>query len=136
MRGSTLLEFAIAWPIMLLLVLGAVQLSILAVEDYSARAAAVAGARAGSATGGTTQGAEAMAVNALNPSLVGVRAVAYCASDDHAAPPPLWVCAESSPTEVTVTIGGTVPTIIPLLRLARGVDLTAQATIRREVFQP
>jgi len=48
-NGSALLEFAIVWPVALLLVAGSVQLAVWGSEAYSARQAALAGARTGSA---------------------------------------------------------------------------------------
>ena len=59
------MEFALAWPVVLLLVLGAVQLAIWASESAAARGAALAGARAGTVAGAGTDVAARVTLNAL-----------------------------------------------------------------------
>src|SRR4029077_6633293 len=56
-RGTALMEFALAWPIVLLLVLGAVEMAVWGSESASAREAALAGARAGTVAGAGGQAA-------------------------------------------------------------------------------
>ncbi len=52
-HAAALVEFALAWPIALLLVLSTVEAAVWAAEAYAAHAATVAGARAGAIAGGT-----------------------------------------------------------------------------------
>ena len=138
-RGSTRLEFALAWPVALLLVLGCVQLGLYSVEAYSARAAAMVGARAGAARGGTEAGATAATLAALNPSLVGIRAKPFCRNQSGPrapVPPPLWVCTVYSAHTVTVEVGGRVPALVPLLDFQPWLPVAAHAVLATEVFNP
>ena len=41
-RGTAILEFALAWPVALLLALGCVELAVWGAESYAARSAALA----------------------------------------------------------------------------------------------
>ena len=52
--AAALVEFALAWPIALVIVLASVEVAVWAEEAYGARSAALAGARAGSVSGGTS----------------------------------------------------------------------------------
>ena len=91
-RGNALLEFAIAWPIVLLLVAGSIQLSIWGAESYSVRQAALAGARAASVAGAGPDVGVTVAQGALGRSLVGAHSGPWCPGA--AAPPPdVWICA-------------------------------------------
>ncbi|GAC1658120.1 MAG: hypothetical protein NVS9B1_17370 [Candidatus Dormibacteraceae bacterium] len=131
--GSGLVEFAIAWPLALMLVLAAVQLSVWGAESSAAHQAALAGARVGQAAGAAPDGVARAALAVLNPALVGVRAVAACPSATGAAPP-VWVCAVVSPTMVKVAIGGSVPSLVPLLA-GGGLPIAADLALPREVFR-
>ena len=128
------MEFALAWPIVLILVLGAVQLTIWASETMTARAAALAGARAGSVAGGTAGTASEVAMRTLDGGLIGVVAEGWCPGSSSTAPT-VWVCARESPAEISVEIGGTAPSLVPAM-LGQGLPLRAEVTLQKEVFAP
>ncbi len=86
------MEFALAWPIVLLLVLGAVQLALWASESAAARGAALAGARAGTVAGAGTDMAARVTLNSLTPALVGAGAAIWCPADS-GRQPMLWISA-------------------------------------------
>lgn len=131
-RGSALIEFALAWPIVLVLVLGAVELAVWASEVAAARGAALAGARAGTVAGASADVAAAVTARSLSASLIGVRAVAWCPG--HATPaPPVWVCATERGSAIQVDVGGTVPSLVPLVSAA-GLPLRAHVTLDKETF--
>ena len=133
MAGSALLEFAIAWPVTLLLVMGAVQLAVWGSEAYAVRQAALAGARAGSGVGGGTAIARAAALAVLQPSLVGVSATAWCPGlPGH---PRLWVCVRYFSSTAEVQIHGTVPALVPLLPGSDGLPVGADVALRLETFR-
>jgi hypothetical protein len=132
--GSALLEFAIAWPVAVLLVVGSVQLAVWGSEAFAARQAALAGARAGSAAGGTPQLARSAALASLGPVLVSTNAGAWCPSSV-AAPPPVWVCVIWSAATVEVRVGGSAPALLPLLPRAGGLPLGADVSLARETFR-
>jgi hypothetical protein len=132
--GSALLEFAIAWPVALLLVLASVQLAVWGSQAYAVRQAALAGARAGSGAGGSAAIAQAVALASLRPSLVGVAGTPWCAGGG-TPPPRLWVCAIFTSSRVEVRIGGSVPALVPLLPGARGLPVSADVSLAREIFR-
>src|SRR5260221_10680992 len=132
-RGSALLEFAITWPVTLLLVAGSVQLAVWGSEAFAAKRAALAGARAGSAADGSAELARAAALGSLRPVLVGTTAGAWCPSSGGAAPP-VWVCATETAATVEVRVGGSGPALLPLLPGNRGLPLDAEAVLAREAF--
>jgi TadE-like protein len=134
LRGSALLEFAIAWPVALLLVLGSVQLGVWGSEAFAAKQAALAGARAGSAAGGTPELARSAALASLRPVLVGATAGPWCPSSAE-APPSVWVCVGWSEAIVEVRVGGSVPALLPLLPRAGGLPLDADVALARETFR-
>ena len=131
--GSALLEFAIAWPVALLLVVGTVQLAIWGTEVYAVRQAALAGARAGSGVGGGTAVGLAASLEVLRPSLVGVSPAAWCPGQPR--PPRLWVCVRESASLTQVTIRGTVPGLLPLLPGGLWLPVGADVALPRETFQ-
>ncbi len=133
-NGSALLEFAIAWPVALLLVAGSVQLAVWGSEAYSARQAALAGARAGSAADGTAALAESAALRLLQPALVGTSAGAWCPGAAGARPA-VWVCAVFSTARIEVRIGGAVPALVPLLPGGGALPVEADVGLAREVFR-
>jgi len=134
MAGTALMEFALAWPAALLVVLGCVELSVWGSEAYAARAAALAAARAGAVAGEGPDAAAAVALRALGPSLVGARAAAWCPGQ--AEPPPeVWVCVKDLGAAVTVTVGGTAPAVVPLAP-GEGLPLDANITLAKEAFSP
>jgi hypothetical protein len=132
MRGTALMEFALAWPVALLLVLGAVETAVWASEAFAARSAALAGARAGSVAGAGPAIAVRVTLSTLAPSLVGVTAAAWCPVESRPRPD-VWVCARDLGTTIQVDIGGAVPSIVPVGR-AGGLPLRAHVVMQKEVF--
>lgn len=132
MRGAALLEFALAWPVALLLVVGCVELSVWGSESYAARAAALAGARAASVVGASPAAGAEVAVRALAPSLVGARASAWCPGQSRATPP-VWVCVRDIGSSVAVSVGGYAPALVPLVA-GSGLPLHADVTLQKEAF--
>jgi hypothetical protein len=132
MRGTALMEFALAWPVALLLVLGAVETTVWGSEVYAARSAALAGARAGAVVGAGTAVAVGVAIRTLAPSLVGVGASAWCPGESR-IPPLLWVCASDLGDAIEVVVRGTVPALVPLIG-SRGLPLEERMAVRKEVF--
>jgi Flp pilus assembly protein TadG len=131
-RGAALMEFALAWPIVLLLVLGAVEMSLWASEAAAARDAALAGARAGSVAGAGVDVATRVTLRGMSASLIGVTASAWCASDTRPRPV-LWVCATDSGDFLQVDVGGAVPSLVPLVR-APGLPVQAHVVLNKEKF--
>ena len=137
-RGSTLTEFALAWPIVLLLVLVAIQLAVYGVEVYAARDSALIGARVGSEAGSGTGPAAGATIAAIRPSLVEATAIRWCPDPKTPGGPPnhgVWVCATDQGTNIQVTVGGAVPAVVPL-PVSGGLPIGASATIAKETFQP
>jgi len=132
LRGTALVEFALAWPIALLLALGTVETAVWASETFAARSAALAGARAAAGAGGTPEVAVEVTRHVLSPSLVGVSASAWCPGESHSSPA-LWVCARDLGDAIQVEIGGAVPAIVPLVR-EDGLPLHAQVVVQKETF--
>jgi TadE-like protein len=130
--GAALVEFALVWPIALLLVLGTVETAVWSAEAYAVRAASLAGARAGSVAGGSAATASAVAVHALAAGLVGVDAVAWCPGARRPAPP-LWVCAFDLGPAVEVDVGGSVPALVPIVP-GGGLPVHAHVVIQKERF--
>jgi Flp pilus assembly protein TadG len=132
MRGTALMEFALAWPIALMLVLGAVETAVWGSEAFAVRAAALAGARAGAVAGAGPALAVQVALQALAPSLIGVTASAWCPgqSTHH---PAVWVCAHDLGAEIQVEVGGVVPAIVPIVNTS-GLPLRANVVVQKEVF--
>jgi Flp pilus assembly protein TadG len=131
-RGSALIEFALAWPIVLLLVLGSVELAVWASEVAAARGAAIAGARAGTVAGANADVAGAVAVRSLSASLIGVKAAVWCPGHG-TRPPPVWVCATDQGSALRVDVGGTVPALVPLIS-GTGLPLQAHVALDKETF--
>lgn len=131
-RGAAILEFALAWPVALLLMLGCVELAVWGAESFAARSAALAGARAASVAGSSPQVAEMVAVRVLSPSLVGVSAHAWCPGQEGPAPV-VWVCATEQGSSVQVDVGGSVPALVPV-GFEDGLPLHAHAEIHKEAF--
>jgi hypothetical protein len=131
-RGAAILEFALAWPLALLLVLGCVELAVWSAESFAARSAALAGARAASVAGSNPRIAALVTISALAPSLVGVKAELWCPGQG-AASPPVWVCATDLGPVVQVEVGGSVPALVPV-GPREGLPLHAHVTIAKETF--
>ena len=130
--GTAMIEFVLAWPVALLLVLGCVELALWDAESSTARSAALAGARAASVVGSEPNIAAGVALRVLAPSLVGVRPIAWCPGQPGRAPE-VWVCAVDLGATVQVEIGGSVPSLVPLLPGGR-FPIRARAVVRKEVF--
>jgi len=136
--GSALTEFALAWPIILLLVLAAIQVAVYGVESYSAREAALAGTRVGAERGATLALAQQAALRTLRPALPGGAESAWCPPVLGPGSPPrgVWVCASSRGADVEVRIGGEVPAVVPLPIVTATLPIAADAHLAREVFAP
>ena len=132
LRGAAILEFALAWPVTLLLALGCVELAVWGAESFAARSAALAGARAASVAGSSPRVAELETLRVLSPSLVGVQAAAWCPGQGGARPP-VWVCATDVGSVVQVDVGGSVPAIVPV-GLGNGLPLHAHVAMQKEAF--
>ena len=132
--GAALVEFALVWPIVLVIVLGAVEAAVWSAEAYAVRAASIAGARAGSVAGGTPATASAVAIQTLSAGLVGVRATAWCRGSGQPKPP-LWVCAKDTGRAVEVDIGGSVPALVPVVGQP-GLPVNAHVVLQKEAFAP
>ena len=132
-RGSALIEFALAWPIVLALVLGCVQVAIWATQALEVRVAALAGARAATVDGASSDVATAVALRTLAPGMFGVELGAWCPGDAASIRPAVWVCARDTAGAVEVTIGGASPSLLPLLPGA-GLPLRADVVLQKEVF--
>jgi hypothetical protein len=132
MRGTALMEFALAWPIALVLVVGAVETAVWGTEVFAARSAALAGARAGAVVGGSPAVAVEVTVRTLSPSLVGVVASGWCPDSSHPVPA-VWVCARDLGAAIRVDIGGIVPALVPVVH-GGGLPLSAHVVIQKEAF--
>lgn len=131
-HAAALVEFALAWPVALLIVLSTVQAAVWAAEAYAAHAATVAGARAGAIAGGTAQVASVVALRTLSASLVGVVPRPWCPGASP-LPPPVWVCAIDLGDYIEVDVGGTVPALVPLVPGA-GLPIRAHVVLAKERF--
>lgn len=129
--GAALLEFAIAWPVVLLLVFGAVRLSLWAEESFAAREAALAGARAAAVSGGSTGTGDSVALNVLRPAIFGGEVVASC--EPAAVGDVLQVCTREVGAAIDVTVAGTVPALLPL-PVRQGLPIRAHVLLAKEVF--
>jgi hypothetical protein len=126
------MEFALAWPVALLLVLGCVELAVWGTESSAARSAALAGARAASVAGADPRVGEQVTVHALSPSLAGAAPVAWCPGDT-TPPAAVWVCVYDHGLTVEVVVGGVVPALVPLLG-SQGLPLHADVILQKERF--
>lgn len=133
MRGTALIEFALAWPVALLLVLGGVEVALWASESLAARAAVLAGARAATVAGASPDTATVITIRALQPSVFGAKVVASC--DRGGADAELRVCAHDLGSQVDVSIDGSVPSLAPLVS-GRGLPISAHVVVRKELFEP
>ena len=131
-RGAAILEFALAWPVTLLLALGCVELAVWGAESFAARSAALAGARAALVAGSSPRVAEFVTLHVLSPSLVGVEAAAWCPGQSGARPA-VWVCATDLGSAVQVDVGGSVPALVPV-GLGNGLPLHAHVAMQKEAF--
>jgi Flp pilus assembly protein TadG len=131
-QGTALIEFALAWPIVLLLVLGAVELAVWESEAAAARYAAVVGTRAGTAASAGAVVASAVTLRVISASLVGTTASQWCPTDARPAPA-VWVCATDTGAAVQVDVGGSVPSLVPLVA-GGGLPVRAHAQLRKEAF--
>jgi hypothetical protein len=126
------MEFALAWPIVLLLVLGTVEMAVWASEAAAARDAALAGARAGTVAGAGADVATRVTLRVMSASLVGVRGTAWCPAGTKPAPA-VWVCAIDRGDLLQVDVGGWVPSLAPLVP-GRGLPVGAHVVLNKEKF--
>lgn len=131
-RGTALMEFALTWPIVVLLVLGAVQLAIWASESTAARGAALAGARAGTVAGAGADVAARVTLNSLTPALVGAGAAVWCPADT-GRQPTIWVCATDLGSALRVDVGGSVPALVPIVP-GKSIPIHARVVLDKERF--
>lgn len=129
-RATALVEFALVWPVLLLSTLGATELAVWSGEASGARSAALAGAQAGAGAGGGAGVAQTVATHVLSSVVTGSTVTAWCGGG---TPPPVWVCATDLGSAVEVTVGGSVPALVPLLGRS-GLPLHADARVPKEVF--
>jgi Flp pilus assembly protein TadG len=134
-RGTALAEFALAWPVLLLAVLGAVELSIWSAEAFAARSAALSGARAGAVAGGGAAVAQTVAISALRPSLAGAPLTGWCPHAQAAPPAGVWVCGSDLGAAIEVRVGGSVPALVPLVAGGAGLPLAADVAIPKVTFR-
>jgi Flp pilus assembly protein TadG len=130
--AAALVEFALAWPIALLIVFATVEAAVWAAETYGARAASLAGARAGSISGGTSEVAATVTRQSLSPALVGVQPSVWCPGLTPRAPE-VWVCAIDLGDAIEVDVGGSAPALVPFLP-GTGLPLHAHVVMQKEVF--
>lgn len=133
-RAAALVEFALAWPVALLIVLATVQAAVWAAEAYAARAATVAGARAGAVATGSAPVAALVTIRSLAPDLVGVVPKAWCPGLSP-MPPPVWVCSVDLGGSIEVDVGGTVPALVPIAPDG-GLPVRAHIVLPKERFTP
>jgi Flp pilus assembly protein TadG len=120
-RGQALAESALALPLLLLLVLGAVQLGLWDHAQFVVQVACQEGARVAAADGGSlgagVQRAQALLVAGLGPTGAGV-------------------AVQGSEDDATVTLGarGSLPAILPWLG-RNDLPLHARASVFREQFR-
>ena len=134
-RGTALMEFALAWPVVLLLVLGTLQIALWESEVGAAHDAALAGARAGTVAGAGVGAAARVALRVLSTSLVGVGVSAWCPRDAIPAPHGIWVCATDLGHAIQVDVGGSAPSLVPVFS-ATSLPLRAHVVLGKETFTP
>ena len=133
-RAAGLVEFALAWPVAVLLVTGAVQIALWGAEWSAAHSAAEAGARAASMAGASPEEGAVVAARSLGPAVAGAGVGVWCPGN--AGPtPPVWVCARDLGNAVEVSVGGAAPALVPLPAL-HGLPLRAHVTVAKESFAP
>ena len=133
-RAAALVEFALAWPVALVIVFATVQAAVWAAEGYAARSASLAGARAGSVAGGTSAVAAQVARQALAAAVVGTRPQVWCPGGPAQAPQ-VWVCAIDQGAAIEVDVGGAAPALLPLVPHG-GLPLRAHVVLQKEQFAP
>ena len=112
--GQATVEFAIALPLVVVLLLGVIQVVIVAGDQLALELAAREGARAASVAADPSSAARrgALAATTLRP---------------------LDVTTAATTTRVSVTVGHTNPTNVPVIGVVIGnVELSASVTLARE----
>ena len=132
-RGAALIEFALAWPIALLLALGAVETAVWGSETFAAHSAALAGARAAATAGGTPALAVAVTRRILAPSLVGVTTAAWCPGDISGLAGVVGLRDAIWATRSRWKSAARSPPSCPLAGTA-GLPLHARAVVQKEMF--
>ena len=82
--------------------------------------------------GANSQVAAAVTIRVLMPSLVGVRAAAWCPGQAGGSPQ-LWVCARDLGSSVQVDVGGSAPALVPF-GPGKGLPLHAHVALQKESF--
>jgi Flp pilus assembly protein TadG len=112
--GQAAVEFAIALPLVIVLLLGVIQVVLVARDQIALELAARDGARAASVAADPAAAAERGAREAT-----GLR--------------PITVATMTGARRVTVTVGHTNPTAVPIIGIVIGdVELSASVTLARE----
>lgn len=113
-RGQAAVEFAVALPLVVVLLLGVIQVMLVARDQIALELAARDGARAASVAADPASAAER-----------GARAATTLR--------PLTVATSVDPQHVTVSVGHTNTTGVPLIGVVIGsVDLSADVTLARD----
>jgi Flp pilus assembly protein TadG len=113
-RGQASVEFALALPLVVVVVLGIVQLVVVARDQLAVEVAAREGARAAAVAGSPAAAADRAAQAAIAIRPLGVRTA-------------------TSGTEVTVTVTATNHTDVPIIGAVIGdVEVSATVTMARE----
>jgi hypothetical protein len=68
----------------------------------------------------------------LSPSLVGVKASAWCPAESGNSPE-VWVCARDLGSAIEVDVGGVVPALVPIVHEG-GIPVQAHVVIQKETF--
>ena len=124
-------EFALAWPVVVLVTSVAIELCLWAALAAGARTAALSGARAGAIAGGSTSTATSVALASLRPVAFGVQPAAWCPGSP--SMPLVWVCVHDLGTSVEVIVGGQAPGLVPV-PVAAGLPVHADVTVNREQY--
>lgn len=132
-RGDALVEFALAWPVAVLLTAGGVQLALWSAELSAVQEASLAGASIGQSPAASAAQVDDAALAVLRPWAGGVRPVSWCPGDP-GVQPQLWVCASLTPAHVEVRAGGELQPLLALLP-GRGLPFEAEVQLPREAFQ-
>jgi hypothetical protein len=133
-RAAALVEFALAWPVAMLVVVASVEAAVWAAEAYAAHSAALAGAEAGSGAGASRLDATRVALRSLSASLVGTVPSEWCPSAPAAQEPAVWVCTIDLGGAIEVDVGGTAPALVPM-GPGGGLPLRAHVVLPKEAFR-
>lgn len=126
--GSTLVEFAMAFPVLLLTLVGGTQIMLWSMAEGATHLAAQSGALYAVAAGVTPQQGAQYAALQLRRFSPGATVAVACQTSTA----DLDVCGRSSGGWVTLTVSGRLPSLFSFAPLP--VDATVR--LRQETFQP